>query len=519
MAFDGRKVRNPCIASSAFKSTPGIPRDLEMMLRSLVARRLSVDRAVTNSRASLQFSSAATKADGDESLAERGHPQPFVQAKIQPGEWDENRTDPYFRPRPHPRANFISAEDFANRPPVGFDGEFNTYQDAMISLSWMDQRTCKEIYETYTQLMMASQEKHNTTSHEYVVRVIADKYHINTTRAAGIIQLQHAEEQMRQHNPELLCSDVANHAEGLILQNIRDAYKSEQMNPPGQSRGQVNSLPFIEDPVGIHGRGEPDETSTQWANLDDIYDMEQKVTQARIRDAEKAKILIDNHIYKEDVDEEEQLVHVDASSRKLIKAKEKLKADMATTTDASSIPYPETNGNGEKRQRWKYVAQIVNTRSLKKKKAGKRKAVSTSYTNNTMGNTLVEHNGELRVATVAEAKQTAWKPTRTRSNEYIFEGAKKAWLERTIKGKTGVWGHGPRTRASDGAVENKETAKVTDVSANEKGEETSAEVEQQITEDDVVEPAEATEEGVSTQEQDTQQAVAIEDGPTEETKQ
>jgi hypothetical protein len=288
---------------------------------------------------------------------------------------------------------------------------------------------------------------------------------------------------MRQHNPELLCSDHANHAEGLILQNIRDAYKSERMNPPGQQRGQ-GSMPFIEDPVGIHGRGEPDETSTQWSNLDDIFDMEQKLAQATVRDDERAKILINNHIYKEDVDEEEQLVNVDANSRKLIATKEKLKKETASTED--SIPYPETNGKGEKRERWKYVAQIVNTRSLKRKQAGKFKAVITSYTNNKMGNTLVEHGGDLRVATVAEARQTAWKPTRTRSNEHLFEGAKKAWLERTMKGKTGVWGLAPRTRASDSSLE-KSAAKTSDAGIPEEEANAPDETEEQIDAEEIFE--------------------------------
>ena len=461
------------------------------MWRPLTVRRVAVDRLWSSiaTTAPRYLSSAVpppqrveTEKEGDH------HPQPFVDAEILPGEWDGNRTDPYFRPKPHNRSNFISAEDFANRPPVGFDGEFTTFQDAMISLSWMDQRMCREIYDAYTRLMIASQENHKTTSHEYVVRVVAQRYHITTARAAGIIQLQHAEEQMRQHKPELLCSEHANHAEGLILENIRDAYRSERSQPPGQQPNSSRSLPFIEDPVGIHGRGEPDETSTQWANLDDIFDMEQKLAQATVRDNERAKIIINNHIYKEDIDEEEQLVKVDTSGRKLIVVKDKLKKEMATLED--SIPYPETNGKGEKRGRWKYVAQIVNTRSLKRKQVGRRgKSSSTSYTNNKMGNTLVEHDGELRIATVTEAKQTAWKPTRTRSNEYLFEGAKKAWLERTLKGKTSVWGLAPRTRASDSAPE-KASAKTTEADTLEEVTESQAETAKQPEIEQSIEEAE-----------------------------
>jgi hypothetical protein len=443
-------------------------------------RRLPLDRAFAcrypGSRA---FSSrpahrGAAKSDDKETPEEKIHPQAFVKAKLTPGEWDMNRTDPYFRPKPHRQSNLISAEDFANRPPVGFDNEFSTYQDAMISLSWMDQKTCRAIYDTYVNMMVFGQQNHQSTSHEYVTRFIAEKYQITTMRAAGIIQLQHAEEQMQQHSPELLCPEQAKYAEETIIQNIRDAYKSERIPLPGGNNPR-NSIPFVEDPVGIHGRGEPDETSTQWSPADDIYDMEQKLTQADSRDQERAQILIDNHLYREDKDEEEELVKTDATSKKLLQAKEKLKNEMESKAATAAgdkrtiIPYPETNAKGERRDRWKYVAQIVNTRNLKRKQHewGHRKIPTTSYTNNKLGNTLVEQDGELRIASVAEAKQAAWKPTRTRSNEYLFEGAKKAWLEKTLKGKSDVWGKAPRTRASDSiasaASEDTPEAKTTEV--------------------------------------------------------
>ena len=35
------------------------------------------------------------------------------------------------------------------------------------------------------------------TFHEYVVRVVAQKYNVTTSRAAGVIQLQHNEEQLK----------------------------------------------------------------------------------------------------------------------------------------------------------------------------------------------------------------------------------------------------------------------------------------------------------------------------------
>lgn len=436
-------------------------------------RRLPLDRVVaigSRSRRPLSSTAASTKKkDSPEETEEtqRKHPQDFVRANLSPGEWDIDRKDPYFRPKPHPRSNLISAEDFANRPPVGFDGEFSSYREAMISLSWMDQKTCKAIYEAYCNLMVVGQSKFQTTSHEYVTRVIAEKYHITTTRAAGIIQLQHAEAQMQQHSPELLCNEEANHAEEMILQNIRDAYKSEMSPIPGagneRGRDRNASIPFIEDPVGIHGKGEPDETSGQWALADDIYDMEQKLMRANKRDEERAQILIDNHLYKEDEDERQQLVKADASGHGLLKSQQELQSNStkAYASTKASIPYPEINGKGEKRDRWKYVAQIVNTRKLKKANhdKGRRRGATTSYVNNHTGNTLVEQNGELRISTVAEAKETAWKPTRRRSDEYLYQGVKKAWLEKTLQGKTDVWGRPQTTRASDAIAD--KTAAVT----------------------------------------------------------
>eukprot|EP00934_Nitzschia_sp_Nitz4_P001359 Nitzschia sp. Nitz4//scaffold32_size149145//27887//29266//NITZ4_002868-RA/size149145-processed-gene-0.118-mRNA-1//-1//CDS//3329548036//1359//frame0 len=393
------------------------------------------------------FSSVAPKKGSAEpEKAEDRKAQPFATATLTPGEWDEKRTDPFFRPPPPKERRIISAEDFANRPAVGFDGGFSSYEDAMITLSWLDHQTSKAIYEAYVQMMVLSQENHGTTSHEYATRVIAQRFNITTTRAAGVIQLQHAEEQMRQHNPELLCESQARYAEETILQNIRDAYKSERHDLTSRQDGKI---PYVEDPVGIHGRGEPDETSTQWMEADDMYDMEQKLEQADKRDAERAKLLIESHVYQTDVDENTEFVRTDATCRKLIRSKEQhKKLESEISSGKVGIPYPEVNTKGEKRARWKYVAQVVNTRQLKKNHSRHR-----VYTNNNANNTIVEEGGVLRVATLAEAKQAAWKPTRTQSNEYLYEGAKKAWLEKSLHGKSNVWGAAPPTKAVDATKE------------------------------------------------------------------
>jgi hypothetical protein len=414
-----------------------------MMLRSVrqIQHRLGNKFPIHRQAPQLcSFSSVEAKKKDDESETAK---QPFVTAKLEPGEWDLNRTDPFFRPKP-PRSKMISAEDYANRPPVGFENEFSTYEDSMVSLSWLDQKASRQIYQIYVDMIVLSQQQHKTTSHEYVCRVIAQKFNITPMRAAAVIQLQHSEEQLRQHDPEMLCEEQAKYAEQAILQNIRDAYRSERNQPPKQ--------PFVEDPVGTHGRGEPDETSVSWKKTDDIYDLEEKIVQANVRDAEYARLLIDGHIYKEDIDESQVEVKTDSTCKRLIKAKKKQQdqEDEAST----SIPYPQVNASGEKRARWKYVAKVVNTRAMRKK--GRR---ILNYTNNNVENTLVEHDGELRAATVEEGKHVAWKRTRSKNNEFIYEGAKKAWLEKTLQGKSDVWGRSKPTRASAAQQKNPEVAR------------------------------------------------------------
>jgi hypothetical protein len=352
------------------------------------------------------------------------------------------------------------------------------------------------MYQIYVDMMVLSQGQHQKTSHEYVTRVIAQKFNLTPWRAAGIVQLQHAEEQMRQHSPELLCDEQAKYAEQCILQNIRDAYRAERSQPPQANGG------FMEDPVGIHGRGEADETSRQWTKASDIYDLEQKMEQATVRDAKQARLLIDGHVYKEDVDDAKQTVPMDATCRRLLKKQHELKVappkvtntntntnttnqEPTTTITASS----ETNANGVKRPRWKYVAKVVNTRAMKKKKDTWKRIIPT-YTNNNISNTLVEHDGELRVATVEEAKQVAWKPTRE-GNEYIYEGAKKAWLEKTEGGKSNVWGRAPITRASEATTKTKETKEEEIIKAKEEEQLREAEEEETMKGKEVVEEEES----------------------------
>jgi len=432
-------------------------------LEGAFRRQLNVNtnaNANANVSLSTKASSASASSDAASSAEEINNRQPFVKSILEPGEWDTERKDPYHRPKA-PRNKLISAEDFANRPPVGFDYEFSTYEDSMITLSWLDTKTCKQIYSTYVDMMVRHQTEHpGRTSHEYVCRVLAQRFQITTWRAAGVVQLEHAEEQMRRNNPELLCEEQAQWAEETITKNISDAYKSERSFPPNRGHGGQYQ-PFVEDPVGLHGLGEADEISTSWVSTDDIYDLEAKLHQANTRDDELAQVMIDEHVYKEDVDESTLPVYTDGVAKRLIKAqqqqnqekkeqqkvKQQQQQQQPNESAKTETPYPETNGQGNKRARWKYVAKVVNTRAMRRK--GRK---ITSYANNNTSNTLVEHDGKLRVATVEEAKKVAWKPTRTKGNSYIYEGAQKAWLDKTIHGKTEVWGKAPKTSAAAAVV-------------------------------------------------------------------
>jgi hypothetical protein len=364
------------------------------------------------------------------------HKQPFVTTRLEPGEWDpQHRVDPLYRPKFQSSAKVISAEDFANRPMVMFEDEFVSYSDAMITLGWLDQATCRQMYHVYVDMIVLSQQKHERTSHEYVCKLIAQKFRITPWRAAAVIQLQHNEEQMRRSNPELMCDEEAKYAQDTIQKNIRDAYASEGTQPPKY---------FVEDPVGAHGRGGPDDTSSNWKRTDDVFDLEQKLDQANIRDAERARMIIDNHVYVEDVDEDKTTVTVDKNCHKLLSAKNKLEEESAKAqaADRAKIPYPKTNAKGEKRPRFKFVAQVVDTRVQRQKGRN-----SHNYTNNNTENTLVELDGQLRIASLEESKHVAWKRVR-QGNEFIYQGVKRAWLERTVHGKTDGWGRAPMTKAA-----------------------------------------------------------------------
>ena len=367
-------------------------------------------------------------------LEQPHHQQPFVHARISPGEWDpETRTNPLYRPKFRSRARILHEDDFAKQPTVGFSGEYENFQDAMVTLSWLDESDQKQIYQLYLELLLHSHQKHQRTSHEYIMRVIAQKFNITAERVAAVVQLQHNEEQMKRDPNAKLLTEAAEYMENAIKETIVNAYKTFKLKKPDE--------PFVTDPVGVSGLKE----SKTYQVVEDLLDVDQIMRDTVLREEKEARLAIDGHHYVEDVDDETVPIPLGKDCKKLLKTHEKFVSSQiettttTTTTTTTAVPLipPQEEAkpaSGERRERWKFVAQVVNTRDLKKKHSSHR-----SYINNSPEDTLVEHNGTLRAANLADVKQVAWKPIRHVS-ERTYADAKKGWLDRQLRGIEDAWG-------------------------------------------------------------------------------
>jgi hypothetical protein len=114
--------------------------------------------------------------------------------------------------------------------------------------------------------------------------------------------------------------------------------------------------------------------------------------------------------------------------------------DKTDKADTDKEPFDWPVNQVKPRPRWKFVAQTVNTRQLKKERA-----VSRGYTNNSPVNTLVEHDGTLTAATLQDVKLASWKPVR-HVQEHTYSSAKQGWLDRSVRGDETAWGMAPVVR-------------------------------------------------------------------------
>jgi hypothetical protein len=287
---------------------------------------------------------------------ERLTSQPFVKTRLETGEWDPEHTNPLYRPKFRSSAKVISGDDFANRPAVGISEDFENFQDALVTLSWLDQNEQKLVYQLYLDLMVSAEATSGgRTSHEYVMRVIAQKFNITAERVAAVVQLQHNEQQMLLENPDIeLCTELADQMDKLIKDEINDAYQTFNLKKPES---------FVEDPVGTADL----KPRKKWVIADDVFDVDQMAEDAILREERDARLIIDGHVYIEDVDAESIPVPLDKDCRYLLKQKGVIEKKMAEQNarvlserakkTAIEPVWRNKNGEGETRERYKFIAQ------------------------------------------------------------------------------------------------------------------------------------------------------------------
>jgi hypothetical protein len=310
--------------------------------------RASLPRRLLSSNANLK--QTATEAEDLQPS------QPFVKTRLEPGEWDPQHTNPLYRPKFRSSAKIVSSDDFANRPSVGLSEEFESFQDAMVTISWLDQNDHKLVYQLYLDLMVSAESSTGgRTSHEYVMRVIAQKFNITADRVAAIVQLQHNEQQMLLENPDIeLCTELADEMDREFKAEIDEAYQTFNLKKPES---------FVEDPAGTADL----KPSKKWVIADDVFDVDQMSEDAIIREDRDARLIIDGHVYVEDVDKELLPVPLDKDCRSLLRQRgtidKKMSEENAVVVAerakkaALEPKWRTTNGEGETRERYKFIAQ------------------------------------------------------------------------------------------------------------------------------------------------------------------
>jgi hypothetical protein len=401
--------------------------------------------------------------------------QIFNTERLYPGEWDPTplvshkksplkERDPLYRPPfKSNRAKIISAEDFANRPPVTFEEQFDSLSDGMVILSWLSETERQQIYDDYLKLMVG---QHNTcggiTSHEYVMRVLGQKYNLTAMRIAAIVQNCHDEEQAIKDGEQPVHTAVQEFVDAKIREHIRNCYTAY---------GEQDPMSFIEDPVGVAGGIFGDEQRSGRAGdavtVEDLVDVDKLSKEAYLRDKDDAQLVLDNKIYIEDVDQDMIKSKVNSECLNLIQQRNQgfnqIQHLFQRDETVGEAPMPtDKHGNimEERRPRWKFAAKVINKRELKKngkksRSGGKpvfNQSISpTNLPSYLRDNTIVEQNGTLRVATVKEVTGTAWKPERNEL-EFICKGVKDSWIDRVANGTKDGWGRVASTAQQKGAI-------------------------------------------------------------------
>lgn len=368
--------------------------------------------------------------------------QPFVRTRLDPGEWDQQRRDPLYRPKFQSTARILHADDFARRPKVGYTGEFENFHDAMVTLTHLGQKQQNQIYDAYLSLMLGADAHHaGRTSHEYVYRVLGKQFQMTTERIAAIVLLKHNEERIKcEGTVPLVDDDVVAQIDAKFNNEIAEAYRCTGERPP---------VEFTEDPVGADGAAPPPNTK-KYTVAPDLLDLERMTAEWTVREGRRARLIIDGHVYKEDQYDEDIQLPLSRAARQLLRQKERLAQKLANDPvveeqrQKGHAVEPEwrtvgAKGKGERRPRWRYVAQVVDTRT-RRTIGGKRHR--GAMVNNAPENTVVECDGELRPGTLADCKTVAWKPKRD-GLEKMIAPVRNGWLDRTRGNQPMAWGKAP----------------------------------------------------------------------------
>jgi hypothetical protein len=369
---------------------------------------------------SISVGTTVPPADSDEppevakAYADQQKRHPFINERLKPQEWDLDYKDPLYRPKWRSQSKVISSDDFNARPAVGTNEYMKNLQDAGITWSYLTMAEQQQIYQSYVDLMTMAQSKYKRTSHEYVMRVLSQKYEITAVTAARAVTLQHNREKYIKQG-RVLHTELAIQMEQFQTSMIDEVYSAQKLKKPEK----------YTEPA-LYRR---DHRTVKV--VDDVYDYDDIMAATLVREATKARLLIDGHIYKEDVRLTGREIPMSQSCKEMLKRKQKFDefAKVAYKSELDT-PFPEKPKNrAQKRDRWKFALQVVNVRELKRTGDKHR-----TYRNTSPQDTIIEQDGKLRAADAEDVSQTSWKGLYD-EKEHPYIGPKTDWMKYIFDGR------------------------------------------------------------------------------------
>ena len=372
----------------------------------------SIWRSSLLSASSSSTTSTSTQENKNDNNKPFSKKQDFVKVEFEPGEWDENETDPLFNPPWKNKARILSADEMNHRPIVHLKDRAPLLRESGFLPTWLFERQREGIYTMYLEMMEEmSKTGSGTTSHEYVCYVIAQKFNISKERVAGVIQLRHNEEQLKKEGVEMH-DDCQKAMDEAMQKLMMTAYQAMGYRHPPDS--------YIEDPNPF-----PRESTRDAMSVDDLFDEEQAETDAISREKEKAQFILNNKRFIEDIHPSKRRVKLDDNTQAFMKQKYHLSQEK------------DFNTFSKNKKKAKYSCKYIDT-TLEKKRNKKNKKVKKQF-----NNVVIEDvdQGKLRAATMEEIYNSSYKPNRN-PMEFMYMDAKKGWLDKTMHQKD-TWGKAP----------------------------------------------------------------------------